>query len=83
MKGKVLQKFMRQTGRSFEIVGKTLSAVDEKAPVAAALKEISKQEGLEYGTTMDIRSQNWSALVRIRALELGSSSSLRFAEVAL
>jgi hypothetical protein len=49
MKGKGLQKFMRQTGRSFGKVGKTLSSVAKKAPVAAALKEISKQ-GLEIGT---------------------------------
>jgi len=70
MKGKGLQKFMRQTGRSFGKVGKTLSSVAKKAPVAAALKEISKQ-GLEFGTDALITAASAAAPTFAPAIAVG------------
>jgi len=70
MKGKGLQKFMRQTGRSFGKVGKTLSSVAKQAPVAAALKEISKQ-GLEYGTDALIAGASVAAPTFAPAIAVG------------
>lgn len=49
MKGKGLQSFMRKTGRSLGKVGRNLSKIAKKAPVAAVLNQVS-QGALEFGT---------------------------------
>ena len=48
-KGKGLQSFMKKTGRSVGKVGKQISSVAKKAPVAKVLNKVA-QAGLEAGT---------------------------------
>ena len=70
MKGKGLQKFMRDTGRSLGSVGRTLSSVAKKGPVAGALKELSKQ-GLEFGTDALIAASAVAAPTFAPAIAVG------------
>lgn len=48
-KGKGLQSFMKKTGRSLGKVGKQVSSIAKKAPVAKVLNQVA-QAGLEAGT---------------------------------